>query len=105
MKTSYLKDLPPTYNGYSIVPINADSAAKFLYREQQSGNAVAVYMTDVIKFYQRNTIWVMPVRMEKDGRKYIPAFGSQDGVKTTFFFGESTAKFTLDSILFGRPLP
>jgi hypothetical protein len=103
VKTKYFTDLPTSFNGYEIKPINADSAGKFLYKEQQAGGSVIVFMTDAMKFYQRSTVWIMPVRMEKDGRKYIPAFGSQDGVKTTFSFAESTVKFTLDSILYVHP--
>jgi|GEM_PF-5186193 hypothetical protein len=105
VKTRYFTELPATFNGYTIVPVNADSAGKFLYKEQQSGRSVIIFMTDAMKFYQRNTVWIMPVTMEKSGRKYIPAFGSQAGVKTTFNFAESTAKFTLDSILYVHPKP
>lgn len=103
VKTKYFTELPISFNGYAIKPINADSAGKFLYREQQAGNSVIVFITDAMKFYQRSTVWIMPVKMEKNGRKYIPAFGSQDGVKTTFNFAESTVKFTLDSILYVHP--
>lgn len=105
VKTNYYKDLPQKANGYAIKLINADSAAKFLYREQEKDSSVLLYLTDGMQFYQKFTIWAMPVHIQKNGRKYIPVFDTKSGVMTTFNFLESTTTFTLDSIKYIRPTP
>jgi hypothetical protein len=98
MKTDYIHDVPDTVNGYHLKLINVDSAGKFLYQELKSKSAVLLYLTDGINLYEQYTIWVMPVSIDKKGRKYTRKYELTPNAKVIFTYNTSTGLFSLTQI-------
>lgn len=98
VKTDYIHDVPDTMNGYRIKLIDVDSAGKFLYKELNNKNSVLLYMTDGINLYEQYTVWIMPVTIDKRGRKYLRKYELTPNCKVTFTFNVNTGLFTLSEV-------
>ncbi len=98
VKTSYIRNLPDTVNGYHIRLVDVDSMAKTMYRELKDESSVLLYLTDGLNLYEQYTIWVMPVSLEKKGRRYLRKYELTPSCKVIFNYTSGTGLFSLTNV-------
>ncbi|RYE23304.1 MAG: hypothetical protein EOP51_10970 [Sphingobacteriales bacterium] len=97
-KTDYIQDMLDSVNGYKIKLVNVDSMAKTINKEVAAGTAILLYLTDGLNLYEQYSIWIMPMSLDKKGRKYLRKYELTPSCKASFNFNTSSGLFTLTGV-------